>query len=120
MSNFATCYAEALKKTAAKKAEYEKMYKNVVTDKFMNQLLDKETKKLPGILAREYLDFLCEAVETCEGLTEEDFDDYRDEISLYQRYYDCLDHNGKPKRTPDIEWSELPDEALLSFVDYDM
>lgn len=123
MANFETLYKKALIKTAEKNVEYTKMYENVHNSnhpnhKLLEAICEKEIKKLPGMLARDYLDFLCEAVEECDGLTGDDFGEFDRELSMYQRYYDSLDHNGYSKGEIDIEWSELPEEALLPFVNY--
>lgn len=119
MAKFKKTYKEALSKTQKKKDELSEMYFAALSSGFpVEGILQKEAARMPGILAREYLDFLAEAIDECDGLTEEDFEEFADEISLYQRYYDALDRNGNIVRDIDIDWSELPKEAKLSFIKY--
>ena len=110
---FCDAYKTCLEKTESRKKEYEKMYAAIgQQDKFVRQAVKKDLEKLPSILARDYLDFLTEAVNGSDPFDEEEQETYSNEISLYMRYYDQLDGDA----VSEIEWDELPDEARLQLV----
>ncbi len=115
---FKSVYEDVLKKTKEKKQEYTRMYESLKKQgKLVQMVAEKDLKKLPSLLARDYLDFLSDAVCDYDGFTEDEQYEYSDEIELYMKYQDAL---GKRSRTleVDIEWDELPAEAKLDFVNY--
>lgn len=105
---FADAYKECLRKTEEKKAEYTDMYRNACCgNSLCRAYTEKEARRLPAMLARDFLDLLCEAVAGSDPMTEEEQEQWADEIGLYMRYQDFLGGD----REAEIEWDELPDEA---------
>lgn len=119
MASFDETYKIALAKTQKQKDKFVEMYEGICKEgKLAIELCKNDLKKSAGILGKKYLDFLCEAVETCDGLTENDWEKYEDELAMYQKYYDCMDSRGKLERDLDIEYSELPEQARLPYIKY--
>jgi len=111
---FSERYINVLAKTAEQKNELTKMYVSATKDSLTAKLCEKDLKKLPLILARFYLDHLSDAFAECESLSEGEQYEFANEIDLYMKYQDILGGD----KLAEIDWGELPEEALLDFVNY--